>query len=159
MKSEKTKLIVDDLDSLDKGEIFLDMKEVSGMSVSTICVAMKVKPATVYNGIKLAHLPSKLKKYITSGQITSSKVLELIYKTGKKTPSYHKDLEVFILSEIKIINQRKESGEYRKRITLYDKVEQLKQLTSNSKKKNATIISKLIGFIEEHENMEGILDI
>ena len=64
-----------------------------------------------------------------------------------------------MLTEIENINQRKESGEYRKRITLYDKVEQLKKLTSNSKEKNAVIIDKLIGFIEKNENMEGILDI
>lgn len=117
-----------------------------------------MKTATIYNGIKLAQLPSNLKELISSGQIPSSKVLTLIYSLGKKSPTFHKDLKKLMLTEIRDINKRKKSGDYRKRVTLYDKVEQLKKLTSNSKKKNA-VINKLIGFIEEHENMEGILDI
>ena len=159
MNKEKSILVPEGTDSLEKGEIFLEMKEVMGLSVDTICIAMGIKSATVYNGIKLAHLPENLKEYIRSEQITSSKVLSLIYKLGKKSPTYHKNLKKLMLEEIENINQRKESGEYRKRVTLYDKVEQLKKITFNSKEKNAKAIAKLIIFIEEHENMEGILDI
>jgi predicted DNA-binding transcriptional regulator AlpA len=159
MEKNNVQLVSDDLDSLEKGEIFLNMRKVMKLKVETISKATGVKTATIYNGIKLAQLPSNLKELISSGQIPSSKVLTLIYSLGKKSPTFHKDLEKLMLTEIRDINQRKESGEYRKRVTLYDKVEQLKKLTSNSKKKNAAVINKLIGFIEEHENMEGILDI
>ena len=160
MENKNVQLVSDDLDSLEKGEIFLNMKIVMKLKVETISKATGVKTATIYNGIKLAQLPSNLKELISSGQIPSSKVLNLIYNIGKKyKEDSHLHLEKLMLNEIEVINQRKESGEYRKRTTLYDKVEQLKQLTSNSKKKNAAVISKLIGFIEEHENMEGILDI
>jgi hypothetical protein len=159
MENNSTKLVSDNLDSLEKGEIFLNMKKTMKLKVETIAKATGVKTATIYNGIKLAQLPSNLKELIISNQIPSSKVLALIYSLGKKPKTFHEDLKSLMLTEIENINQRKESGEYRKRITLYDKVEQLKKLTSNSKEKNAVIIDKLIGFIEKNENMEGILDI
>jgi hypothetical protein len=159
MENNSTKLVSDNLDSLEKGEIFLNMKKTMKLKVEAIAKATGVKTATIYNGIKLAQLPSNLKELIISDQIPSSKVLTLIYSLGKKSKTFHEDLKSLMLTEIENINQRKESGEYRKRITLYDKVEQLKKLTSNSKEKNAVIIDKLIGFIEKNENMEGILDI
>jgi|TARA_R110000851_G_scaffold78988_2_gene174066 hypothetical protein len=159
MENNSTKLVSDNLDSLEKGEIFLNMKKTMKLKVEAIAKATGVKTATIYNGIKLAQLPSNLKELIISNQIPSSKVLALIYSLGKKPKTFHEDLKSLMLTEIENINQRKESGEYRKRITLYDKVEQLKKLTSNSKEKNAVIIDKLIGFIEKNENMEGILDI
>lgn len=159
MEKDKLNLVSDDLNSLEKGEIFLNMKEIMGLSVETISQATNTKVATIYNGIKLAHLPPHLKEYIKTDQITSSSVLKLIYKLGKKSPTFHKDLEKLIKAEVEIINKRKQSGEYRKRVTLYDKFDQLKELSFNPKKENHKIIQEMIDFIEKHENMEGILDI
>lgn len=158
-KEKNIELVSDNLDSLEKGEIFLNMKEIMGLSVKKISKATNTKAATIYNGIKLAHLPDHLKLYIQTDQIPASTVLKLIYQLGKKTPTFHRDLEKLIKEEIKLLNERKLSGEYRKRTTLYDKFDQLKELSFNPKKKNHKVIREIIEFIEEHENMEGILDI
>lgn len=83
-KEKNTKFVSDGLDSLDKGEIFLNMKEIMGLSVKDISEATNTKAATIYNGIKLAHLPDHLKMYIKTDQISASTALKLIYQLGKK---------------------------------------------------------------------------
>ena len=145
------------LSLLEKGEIFLIAKEHHGMHVDEIVHKSGNEAATVYNGIKLAHLPDRLKKYITSDQIPATTVLALT-RGLKKSPTYHAELEDKIKSVIQEIQERKDTGEYGKRVTLYDKVEQLKSLLSKKRSKNAKALAKQLVLIEEHEDMSEILD-
>jgi len=158
MKNQKLNLIEDSLSPLEKGEIFLNMKNIMGLKVKLIIQATGLKTATVYNGIRLASLPNHIKKNITDNDIPSSTVLQFINQTNK-SKNKEDNLNDLVSTEIKNILERKESGEYRNRTTIYDKIKQLKKIASKSKGKNSDNILKIIGFIEEHENMEGILEI
>lgn len=145
------------LSLLEKGEIFLEAKEFHGMHVDEIVEKSGCEQATVYNGIKLAHLPNKLKKYITSDKIPATTVLSLT-RGLKKSPSYHSELEGRIKEKIAIIQKRKKTGEYGKRITLYDKLDQLKELLEGKTGRKAKALAKSLLLIENHENMEEVID-
>lgn len=146
-----------DFSLLEKGEIFLIANEQHGMHIKEIEKLSGCKQATVYNGIKLAHLPEKLKNYITSDKIPATTVLSLT-RGLKKSPNYHNRLEKLIKAEIAKINKRKETGEYGKRITLYDKVEQLKAILKRKRSKNAKALASQLLLIENNEDMEEIID-
>ena len=141
---------------LEKGEIFLLAKEFLGMHTDRITKLSGCQIATVYNSIKLAHLPDHLKEYITSDQITATTTLSLVRST-EKSPTFHRDVEAKIKAKIKEINEHKKSGDYGKRITLYDKVDELKRLIAKENSRKAKQLAKALALIESSDNMSEIV--
>lgn len=141
---------------LEQGEVFLDLKEFDGLSLKEIVENTVIKQATVYNGVKLAYLPDHIKSYIRNGDIPATTVLTLSRGLGKKSPTYHKELLELVKEEIKSLNKRKESGEYGKRVTLREKMEQLKNILNKNKTEKSKYLLTVIELIDSHDNMKEI---
>lgn len=139
---------------LEKGEVFLLAKEFFGMHTDRITKISGCQIATVYNGIKLAHLPEHLKEYVTTNQIPATIVLSLVRDT-KKSPTFHRDIEAKVKVAIKEIEDQKESS---KRITLYSKVDELKKLIAKENSRKAKQLAKALSLIESNDNMSEIVD-
>ena len=142
---------------LENGEVFLLAKEFFGMHTDRITKLSGCQIATVYNGIKLAHLPEHLKEYVTTNKIPATTVLSLVRST-KKSPTFHRDVEAKIKIAIKEIEDQKKSGEYGKRITLYDKIDELKRLIAKENSRKAKQLAKALALIESSDNMSEIVD-
>jgi uncharacterized protein YllA (UPF0747 family) len=138
---------------LEKGEIFLLAKEFFGMHTDRITKLSGCQIATVYNGIKLAHLPEHLKDYVTTNQIPSTTLLSLVRET-KKSPTFHRDIEAKVKVTIKEIEDQKELS---KRITLYSKIDDLKKLIAKENSLKAKQLAKALVLIESNDDMSKIV--